>query len=454
MIRWFFDIPSKLIHWRLNLVRTLGAYVPWLRRDDGSMKIHAGTLVDLFATILSGRRHLSARDADAALDILRYTFPEVEHRWLSNRFERSMRASLTVEDVLASAASGRDETERMAIALEVLSLLINTGDPRMTGELFDQVTYGLELPGAANHLRQLLMTPDVEAQEPAYSVSFSSGIGGEVSLPESDQGISFRLIRCSRLVLVVNDGSKSIVVRGRHLAPGGVMPLTNGQVVLLPSGPLSFEDFAFFLDCKRSGKQEVCYLVLDNGSLQISRMRSRASAVRVSMGLACEAEVLRPEVEFVVDGRRLYPGESVRMEYYSSFTLDGEGPFSMGEMQNALSDIGRRFRLDPGTRKLRVTNMPEKARKGDMLLTPGLAAGVVLEVSFSSATNSGWLEVVEASMPLWINGRIVKGWMSLKDGDVVHLNSYHALRCRFSAGVLDEEYHAVSYTHLTLPTKA
>ena len=150
MIRWFFDIPSKLIHWRLNLVRTLGAYVPWLRRDDGSMKVHAGTLVDLFATILSGRRHLSARDADAALDILRYTFPEVEHRWLSNRFERSMRANLTVADVLASAASGRDETERMAIALEVLSLLINTGDPRMTGELFDQVTYGLELEAASD----------------------------------------------------------------------------------------------------------------------------------------------------------------------------------------------------------------------------------------------------------------------------------------------------------------
>ena len=324
MIRWFFDIPSKLIHWRLNLVRTLGAYVPWLRRDDGSMKVHAGTLVDLFATILSGRRHLSARDADAALDILRYTFPEVEHRWLSNRFERSMRANLTVADVLASAASGRDETERMAIALEVLSLLINTGDPRMTGELFDQVTYGLELPGTANHLRQLLMTPDVEAQEPAYSVGFSSGIGAEVSLPEQDKGISFRLIRCSRLVLVVNDGSRPIVVRGRHLPPGGVMPLTNGQVVLLPSGPLSFEDFAFFLDCKRSGKQEVCYISLDNGALQISRVRSRASEVRVNMGLACRVEVLRPEVEFVVDGRRLYPGENVRMAYYSSFTLDGD----------------------------------------------------------------------------------------------------------------------------------
>ncbi len=74
------------------------------------------------------------------------------------------------------------------------------------------------------------------------------------------------------------------------------MPLTNGQVVLLPSGPLSFEDFAFFLDCKRSGKQEVCYISLDNGALQISRVRSRASEVRVNMGLACRVEVLRPEV--------------------------------------------------------------------------------------------------------------------------------------------------------------
>lgn len=74
------------------------------------------------------------------------------------------------------------------------------------------MTYGLELPGTANHLRQLLMTPDVEAQEPAYSVGFSSGIGAEVSLPEQDKGISFRLIRCSRLVLVVNDGTRPIVV--------------------------------------------------------------------------------------------------------------------------------------------------------------------------------------------------------------------------------------------------
>ncbi len=46
-------------------------------------------------------------------------------------------------------------------------------------------------------------------------------------------------------------------------------------------------------------------------------------------------------------------------------------------------------------------------------------------------------------MPLLLNGRPVRGRVSLRDGDVVHLNAYHALRCRFSAGVLDEEYHAI-----------
>lgn len=98
------------------------------------------------------------------------------------------------------------------------------------------------------------------------------------------------------------------------------------------------------------------------------------------------------------------------MAYYSSFTLDGEGPFSMGEVQNSMSDIGRRFRLDPGTRKLRVTNLPEKARKGDMLLTPGLAAGVVLEVSFSSATNSGWWKWWSFHAPLLMAGPCGEGF--------------------------------------------
>lgn len=176
--------------------------------------------------------------------------------------------------------------------------------------------------------------------------------------------------------------------------------------------------------------------------LQISRVRSRASEVRVNMGLACEVEVLRPEVGSRLTGNGCTPVKACAWPITHPSRWTGRA-FLHGEVQNSMSDIGRRFRLDPGNRKLRVTNLPEKARKGDMLLTPGLAPGAVLEVSFFQrhqfrlAGSGGGLHASAAQWPACSG----KGF--LRDGDVVHLNAYHALRCRFSAGVLDEEYHAI-----------
>ncbi|MEG1937983.1 MAG: ATP-binding cassette domain-containing protein [Akkermansia sp.] len=425
------------------MLRFFGARLPWLRRDDGSERRHAGTLVDLFATILMRHSHVSARDADAALDILRYTFPEVEHRWLASRFERSMRANFTVEEVLASAAFGRDEAERLAMALEVLSLLKNAGENQAMDELFDRVTYGLELPGAAPHLRKLLLEAGTEAEEPAFSVNFGSSSDSDVSLPAVDKGVSFRLIRCSRLVLVVNDGTRVMEVRGRPLQTGGVMPLTVGQVVVIPSGPISYEDFSFFLEARRSGKKEVFFLSLVNGNFQITRMRNRLSQLKISMGLSCDVEVLRTDVSFYARDCEIAQGNTIELAYHEEFTLNNEGPFSLNELKNSISEMGRRFQIASSTHKVRVTNLPEKARKGDMLMTPGLAAGVVFEVTFSSNTNSGWLEVIESNAHILINNRIVRGRTELHEGDVICLNAYHALRCNFAAGVLDEEYTAV-----------
>lgn len=385
---------------------------------------------------------MSARDADAALDILRYTFPEVEHRWLSKRFERSMRANFTVEEVLASAAFGRDEAERLAMAIEVLSILKNAGDNQAMSDLFDRVTYGLELPGAAPHLRKLLLESGTEAEDPAFSVSFGTD-QAEVSLPSVDEGVAFRLIRCAQLVMIVNDGDKTIVARGRPLIKGGVMPLTVGQIIVVPSGPISYEDFSFFLEAKRNGRMQNFYLSLEAGNLQITRMKSRFSQLKVSMGLSCVVEVLRSDVNFRARGETVSHQEKINLAYHDQFILNGEGPFSLNELKNSTSEMGRRFQIPSANQKVRVTNLPEKARKGDMLLTPGLAAGVVFEVSFSSNTNSGWIEVLEATSHLWVNHRIVKGRTELHEGDIIRLNAYHAMRCNFAAGVLDEEYTAV-----------
>lgn len=443
MIRPLQFIQKKIGHWRLRMLRLLAGHLPWLSRDDGSMRRDAGTVVDLFATILMRHRHINAKDADAALDILRYTFPEVEHYWLASRLEQSMSASYTVREVLAAAAAGRDEAERIAIALEVLSLLKNSGDQSSLGNLFERVTYGLELPGAAEGLMNLLNVPGTEAEDPAFSVSFSSSGRGEVALPESDAGVEFRLIRCSRLVMVVNDGKKSLIVRGRPLAPGRAMPLTVGQVVVIPSGPISYEEFNFFLEAKRTGRKEAFFFFVQHDSLQITRVRNRNSLLKIMMGLQGDVTILRPDVDFRVGNKKVEPGEITELSYHTPFMLQGAGPFLLNDIKEVTSDIGKQFQIDPAARKVRVTNMPEKARKGDLLLTPGLASDVVFEVSFSSDTSSGTLDVLEAASHISVNSRVVRGRMELQDGDIIKLNAFQSLRCNFSSGVLDEEYNAI-----------
>lgn len=417
------------------------------------MRRDAGTVIDLFATILMRHRHINARDADAALDILRYTFPEVEHYWLSSRLEQSLSASYTEHEVLAAAAAGRDEAERMAIALEVLSLLKNSGDQSSLKELFERVTFGLELPGAHESLMNLLNVPGTEADDPAFSVSFSSSGRGEVALPASDAGVEFRLIRCSRLVMVVNDGKKSLIVRGRPLVPGRAMPLTVGQVVVMPSGPISYEDFNFYLEAKRIGRKEAFFFYVQNDSLQITRVRNRNSLLKIKMGLQGEVTILRPDVDFSIGGRKIEPGVVTEISYHTPFMLQGSGPFLLNDIKGETFDIGKQFQIDPAARKVRVTNLPEKARKGDMLLTPGLSSEVVFEVSFSRDTNSGTLDVIEASGHLSVNNKAVRGQMELQDGDIINLNAYQNLRCNFSSGVLDEEYNAIRSLSVESVTK-
>lgn len=434
-----------LLRLRVELNQLVGEQIPWLRRDDGSMQRHAGTMVDFFTSILVLQKHVTARDADVALDLLRYNFPDVEHRWLAKRFERSMAAAYDLEDTLALAAAGKSEPERFAMALEILALLRNAGDALAEAKLFERVTYGLLLPGSAASIRDLFDGVETgQAVEPAVSVCFSSyGETAEVQLTGLDKGISFRAIRCAHLLLIINDGGESFVVRGRKLLSGGIMPLTVGQIIVLPSGPMSYEEIGFFLNAKFSGFRVVYYLHLEQGSLQVSRTRVRASDIRLVLGLYCELEVLRHGVDCRVNDVIIPQGRKVMLAYCDAFSVNGEGPFMLADVRASADDKGRSFLLDPGTRKIRVTNVPHLAQHGDLVLTPGLAPDVLFEVRFSRNTNAGVLTILEETIPLLVNQTPVKGVVDLQEGDLIRLGRMQSLRCRFSAGILDEEYNAV-----------
>lgn len=437
-------IRRRLLAVQSLAVRLFGSQSARRERREHSRHAQASTLVNLFASIITRRGSVDEKEVDVAFDLLRYSFPNVEHSWLASRFDRALQAHYRLADTLAVAASGRTEGERFSVALQTLALLHQTGTWFFEPGLFEEVTLGLLLPGAGVTLRRLIETPEMAADPPVESVSFSSVRGeADVDLEESAQRVRFRVLRCEKQVLVLNDDDEPIEVRGRRLGKGDIIPLATGQTVSSVAGTIGFELIDFYLRVKKSGVKVLLYLHSEHGALQISRMRLPGSQLKIKLGLACELEVLRHDTECMADGQKLIQGRVYKFALFDSFSLQDEGPFLIADIRHAIGDGGHSFALDPGMRKIRVTNLPDKARPRDLLLAAGKAPGCVFEVQFTRGERTGLLRVLEGSETLTVRGEPVKEKVRLREGDLIRLSEHQALRCRFSAGVLDEESGSV-----------
>ena len=410
-----------------------------------SDRAHAGIIADLFASILGMLDNPAPEVLYAAMDILRYDFPNVEHIWLAERFRKSYEAHYPLQSTLTLAAAKRTTEERIALALEVYTLLHRIQGREGTPELFEEVANGLNLPGAAGIIDKLVNTPGQIATRPIESLSFSTDITfGNVQLPESEDAVRFRVLRCVNVLLVVNDGMKPISVRGRYLQKGDILPLSQGQRVELGSCHFRYGTIRRLLQAQYSGMMLVYYLEMEDDMVSITRQRPLNCIARLKFGVHVEIEIMRHDAQFVLDGRLLHYGDAVGASYYTPFTVQGQGPFNFAELADKDS-TGHSFQLDPGKRRILVSNMPYMNRPGALMLTPGLAPGTVFEVTYSRNTNTGMLRVLEGDAhSITVGDQPVRGDTKLIDGDLIALSAVQYLRCRFSAGVLEEESSAVT----------
>lgn len=430
----------KMLHWRSALV-TIFSNVPHrLAAKDESRRAHAGIIVDLFAALMRRVDGLGIDKMDMAMDILRHDFPHVEHVWLAERFQRAYDARYTLPATLTLAAAHRTEEERISLALEIYVLLHRVGGDLTNPTLFAEVTEGLDLKGEDKSIRALMLTPGAEAPRPIESIAFAPELGSDsVLLPQADEGVRFRVLRCVNILLVVNDGRTPITVRGQQLDVHGVLPLSAGQLVETDNCTFTHTTILNLLQTRYSGVKLVSYLQQEDDHVTLSRQRPLNCIARVRFGVHVEIDVLRPDAYLELDGSELHNGDSVCTSYYTPFSVRGQGPFTFADLSD--DDMaGRSFQLDPGNRKLIVTNLPYMNRPGVLMLTPGLAPGAVFEVAYSKSSNTGTIRVLEgASHTLTVGDVPVRGEAELKDGDLIGLSSVQYLRCRFSEGVLEEE---------------
>ncbi len=436
----------RILRYRSKVASVLNTVPHRIAARDESRRAHAGTIADLFASIMCQVVDIGVDKLDTAMDILRHDFPNVEHIWLAERFQKAYEAAFPLPATLALAAAGRTEEERISLALEVYALLLRIGGDLTSPTLFEEVTYGLNLPGVATMLENLMRTPSAQAPKPLESIAFSSTPGkNTVVLPADEEDVSFRAIRCVNFLLIVNDSDSPISVRGQTLGKGGVLPLSSRQTVELSSCYFSYRTIVALLQTCYTGVRLVNYFSLDGERLSMTRQRLRNSIARVSMGLDVEIEVLRPDTDFSLDGSMLKMGFPVTSSYFTPFHVNGKGPFTFVDLAD-MDTSGSSYLLDPGDRKVLVTNLPYMNRPDVLKLTPGLAPGVVLEVNYSRSSNTGTVRVLEGtSHSVSVNDIPVRGEdVPVLDGDLIALSAVQFLRCRFSSGVIEEESNVIS----------
>ncbi|MCH5284085.1 MAG: ATP-binding cassette domain-containing protein [Akkermansiaceae bacterium] len=413
---------------------------------EESRRAHAGMVVDLFASIMCRVDGVGLEDMDTTMDILRYDFPNVEHSWLAERFQNAYRSRYPLEATLALAAAKRTEAERYSLALEILTMLHRVGGDLSNPTLFQQVTSGLGLPGAAEAIELLFSSPEAPTPPHIESICFSNRVAkGHVTLSPKNANLQFRALRCANLLIIINDSRLApLSVREYTLHKGDVIPLSAGQSITLADTSLSYATIRSLLQAHHAGVSFVYNIIMDGDSISVTRQRALNPLVRVSFGVHVELQVLRKDLDFILDGRHLLPNELVNTTYFTPFYIRGLGPYTFADLYDT-GESGHSFQLSPGQRKMVVTNLPYMNSPGALMLSPGLAPGVVFEVSYSRPTNRGSLHVLEGDThSLQVNGFPVRGDFPLKDGDLIALSPVQFLRCRFSAGMLDEESSVIS----------
>lgn len=440
------SVQHRILRWRLTLAELFAKAPKQLTPRPETRRGHADVIINLFAEIIRRSGASSSDDvAEAAMDILRSDFPNVEHVWLREHFQQALDSPATAKAKIPLATIRRTEPERISLALEIFALLSRVGGRLSTPNLFEEVCYGLNLPGTAGIITSLVNTPGKDAPSPIECVAFNGGKKEfRVTLSPQDADFNFRVLRCVNFVIVVNDSKYPLTARGVRLLQGDLIPLTASQGIELNSGLLTYENICFLLQSRSSGLRVVNYLNEGHDGLYVTSRRTRNSIARVRRGLDVEVELLRREVNLRVEGTLLLPGQTCVISYYTPFTVHGEGPYEIADLY-AGSEREKSFQLDPKIRKITVTNLPSVNRAGVLMLAPGLAPGVVFEVSFSRSSNAGTLRPVEGdSSSLMVEGVPVRGETPLQDGNLISLSAVQHLRCRFSAGVLDEESGAIT----------
>jgi len=423
----------------LKLFKPANQLGRWLSPKPKSIA-HVEILVDVFASFVALDGSVDAAEAEVALDLLRHAYPEADHGWLARRLQRAFRMPQS-NRVLADRISMEMDSKSITSLGLQLYLLIDSSTNKSRGHqsfldlliMIGKADLGAVITDEMSGIHH----PD--DMLPFTRVIFSIDKDADVQVPVLAAEHAFRLYRNEQILILRNTGKLTLWAGGTAILPNQMLRLRSHQRLSIPNWTLSADDLNYFLTSKQQGVSRSLFIHETNNGLVSERSKSRQSEMLIKFDTKVSLKAIRRS-EIIVAKKNLKIGsQPLSLSFHDFLTLSDGKKISLESLRRQAMDAGSRFKLDEKEQIVIASNDPSVLKKGDLLLSPGLAGRVVLEITFNPKTSVGNLKIIESDRDVLVSNQVIKQNCELNDGILIRLSPSQGIRCRFTDGFIDEE---------------
>ena len=408
-------------------------------------------LIQVLAAFSKANGEVLEEEIDSSLGFLRYDYPEAVYSELRKLFRQALNENQDLS-VMAKKLAAELTTERkVMLGVQLYDLISKAGMEQQQVVTFYSFMTQLGMAAQAIDIVYQLNAAEEtdkniyqQGQSPLESLTFGPNGQSDVKLKgltDTERLVAFRY---HDLILLKNQSSKGIVVRGRPLGPGAFCRVYSGQRIVLGEQVLTYQDLAYYFNAKKNVALAQIYLSIDNNDeVQLEKERSRESCLEVRFGLKVQLRALR-DVDALINGVALRNGTIIEATLDDKIVFHNDSELPLNELRRRARALGGRFQLKAYKTGYLVSNNPSLLDVDDILLSPGTSGDVLLKILCDYENRVGKLEVIHADRPILVDDVPVRQTADLKDGDTIRIDTGQVLRCNFAERIIEEERNIIS----------
>ncbi len=408
-------------------------------------------LIQVLAAFSKADGQVLEEEIDSSLGFLRYDYPEAVYSELRKLFRQALNENQDLTAMAQKLAVELGPERKVMLGVQLYDLISKAGmEQQQVVNFYSFMTQlgmaaqAIDIVYQLNAAEESDKTVYQHGQSPLEALTFGASGAADVKLKGLAGPERLVAFRYHDLILLKNQSSKGIVVRGRPLGPGAFCRVYTGQRIVLGEQVLTYEDLAYYFNAKKNVSLTQIYLTIDSADeVQLEKEKTRESCLEVRFGLKVQVRALK-SVDGLLNGTALRAGTTVDATLDDKIVFHNDSELPLSDLRRRARALGGRFQLKAYKTGYLVSNNPALLDTDDILLSPGTSGEVLLKILCDYENRVGKLEVLQADRPILVGDFPVKGSAPLADGDTISIDTGQVLRCDFANRIIEEERNIIS----------